>query len=182
MDVINDILEISRFDSGKPELTDEIFDPAGLCDIVRLMEPQAAQQRVTLSWQCTAEIPLICADRRRMRQMLLNLISNALKFTPAGGTVKVILLAKVGEGLELAVQDNGIGIAAEDLAKALEPFSQVDSSLSRKYEGTGLGLPLTRQLAELHGGSLRLQSERGVGTRVTIHLPAWRLRERADAA
>ncbi len=173
--VINDILEMSRFDSGRTELNEEILDPAEcLSDAVRTLQAQADRKSVTLTCMLPPGLPPLRADRNRLRQMLLNLISNALKFTASGGAVTVTAFV-TSAGLELTVRDNGIGIAPEDLDKALEPFGQVDSSLSRKYEGAGLGLPLTRQMAALHGGRLNLDSVPGQGTVATIFLPASRL-------
>ena len=110
------------------------------------------------------------ADPRRLRQMLFNLISNAVKFTPRNGTV-TISAAQRPEGFSVTVNDTGIGMTDEQIPKALERFGQIDSSLARKYEGTGLGLPLTQQLAELHGAAFSIQSEPGRGTKVTILFP-----------
>ncbi len=180
--IINDILDISRYDAGSAELAEEDFHlAAGLEDVFHVMERQSREKQVTLHCELPPGLPLLRADKRRIRQIMLNLMSNALKFTPAGGTVRVTA-ALAGEGLELTVRDNGIGIARADMAKALEPFGQVDSSLARKYEGAGLGLPLTRQMAELHGGSLTLESVPGQGTAATVTLPAWRLVPPAQAS
>jgi len=120
------------------------------------------------------EVRHVLADERRLRQILINLLSNAVKFTPEGGRVRLSTL-RVPEGLAIEVSDTGIGIAAADIPKALTPFGQVDSKISRKHEGTGLGLPLVKHLAELHGGSLSLTSELNVGTIVTVLLPAKRI-------
>ena len=106
-----------------------------------------------------------------MKQLLLNLLSNAVKFTPAGGKITVSV-GRIDEGVRIAVSDTGIGMAASDIPKALEPFSQVDSSITRKYGGTGLGLPLSRLFAELHGGRLEIESAPSRGTTVTVILPA----------
>lgn len=114
------------------------------------------------------------ADRRKVTQVLVNLLSNAIKFTPEGGEVRLTISCRGYLGHVFEVTDNGIGIAEEDLARALAPFGQVDSSLSRKFEGTGLGLPLSKALVELHGGFMDLQSEPGSGTKVTVYLPAQR--------
>jgi len=175
LSLINDILDIARFDAGHGELVEDIFDPAAeIADAVRMMSAQTRKAGVTLITELAPDIPHLKADRRRVRQIQLNLLSNALKFTPAGGrvTVRAHLTA---EGLAMQVTDTGIGMRREDFSKALEPFGQVDSSLARKYEGTGLGLPLTRQMVELHGGRLMLESALGQGTTVTVILPAWRL-------
>jgi signal transduction histidine kinase len=175
LSLINDILDIARFDAGQGELVEDIFDPAmEIADAERMMSIQARKAKVMLVAELAPDMPHLKADRRRVRQILLNLLSNALKFTHAGGTVTVRAHLSA-EGLVMQVIDTGIGMRREDFSKALEPFGQVDSSLARKYEGTGLGLPLTRQMVELHGGRLTLESALGQGTTVTVILPAWRL-------
>lgn len=108
----------------------------------------------------------------------MNLLSNSVKFTPAGGEIVVRVQIQGDRGVLMEVRDNGIGIAPEDIARALSPFGQVDSRLSRRYEGTGLGLPLARALVEQHGGKLELESAPGIGTTVRVVLPAHRLVER----
>jgi len=182
LSLINDILDIARTDAGRGELQEETFDPVKqITDTIAMMSAQAAKARVALMGDIAPDLPCLRGDQRRMRQILLNLVSNALKFTPAGGKVTVRLFRN-GQGLVLQVADTGIGIAHNDFHKALEPFGQVDSSLARKYDGIGLGLPLTRQMVELHGGTLELDSAVGHGTTVTIVLPAWRLVSRAEVA
>src|SRR5690606_26492515 len=119
-------------------------------------------------------LPPILADQRRVRQVLLNLLSNAVKFTPEGGSVRVDA-AQLPEGIAIRVSDTGIGMAPEDIPKALERFGQIDSALARKYEGAGLGLPLSHCLMEYHGGTLTIESEPDRGTRVTITFPASRV-------
>jgi signal transduction histidine kinase len=172
--LINDILDIARFDAGQGELREDVFDTAvEIGDTVRMMLPQAENAGVALVVDLAPQLPHMRGDRRRIRQILLNLLSNALKFT-ARGTVTVRAY-RTAEGMVMQVNDTGIGMRREDFSKALEPFGQVDSSLARKYEGTGLGLPLTRQMVELHGGHLELDSVLGQGTSVTVTLPASRL-------
>ena len=121
-------------------------------------------------------VPRLQADERAVKQILLNLLSNAVKFTPEGGRVAVGAELRGDGSLAISIDDTGIGIAAENIPRALAPFSQVDSSLSRRYEGTGLGLPLVKSLIELHGGTLELESEEGKGTLATIIFPADRVR------
>ena len=120
------------------------------------------------------DLPFVRADDRRMRQILFNLLSNAVKFTPDAGRVSVVASAGA-EGVTITVSDTGIGMAPDQIPQAFEPFRQIDSKISRKYEGTGLGLPLTRHLVELHGGSLTIESKLNIGTVVTCVLPADRI-------
>jgi signal transduction histidine kinase len=182
LSLINDILDIARYDAGQGELQEELFDPARLIsDTIAMMSAQASKAQVALMGDIASDLPCLKGDKRRIRQVLLNLVSNALKFTPPGGKVTAHAF-RDERGFVLQVTDTGIGIAHSDFHKVLEPFGQVDSSLARKYDGIGLGLPLTRQMVELHGGSLDLDSMVGHGTTVTIILPASRLMARAEAA
>jgi signal transduction histidine kinase len=141
---------------------------------IKLTETQAEKAKVHLVTSIAPELGFIRCDERRLRQIFLNLLSNAVKFTPEGGSVSLTAHLR-DDGIAIVVSDSGIGIATHDIPTAFERFGQIDSTLSRKYEGTGLGLPLAKQLAELHGGSLELESEVGVGTVVTLLLPQTRL-------
>jgi signal transduction histidine kinase len=141
---------------------------------LRLIEPQAKTAKVRLSASVDPGLPLIRVDNRRIRQALLNLISNAVKFTPEGGSAIVSSSLKE-DGLEIRVSDSGIGMSPEQIPKAMEAFGQIDSALSRRYEGTGLGLPIAKHLIELHGGRLTIESAVSVGTTVTIVLPLERV-------
>jgi len=173
--LINDVLDLSRLDAGQAELREEVF---GLGELVeeslRLIQNQAHKAGIALSTDMADGLPALKADKRRIKQVLVNLLSNAVKFTPSGGRV-TLAAQRTEAGLALTVADSGIGIAPDDIPKALEVFGQVDSSLARKYEGTGLGLPLSKQLMELHGGTLSLESQVNVGTTVTVTLPRDRL-------
>ena len=120
-------------------------------------------------------LPSLYADDCKLKQILINLLSNAIKFTPAGGKVTIRTWSRSDAGYVFQIADTGIGIGLEDIPKALRHFSQIDSDLSRKYEGVGFGLPLTKALTESHGGSLDLQSEVSVGTTVTVRFPAERI-------
>ena len=131
-----------------------------------------------LSTALDGDVRLIRADERRMRQILINLLSNAVKFTPEGGQIRVSSFLKNG-GLAIEVSDTGIGMAPEDIPKAMTSFGQVESRVSRKYEGSGLGLPLVKHIVELHGGTIIVESELDVGTTVTIVLPSDRIVLRA---
>ncbi len=140
------------------------------------MAERAREGGVTLAAELGPDpLPLLLADRRMVMQILSNLLSNAVKFTPSGGHVAVKAWHGPHGGYVIQVVDNGIGMALEDIPKALARFGQVDSGLQRAHEGTGLGLPLTKSLTELHGGSLDLQSEVGAGTTVTVRFPAERV-------
>jgi signal transduction histidine kinase len=127
-------------------------------------------------------LPLLVADPTRLKQILLNLISNAIKFTKPGGSVLVTGRHAPEGGVAFEVCDTGLGMTPDEIEIALEPFGQVDARLAREHEGTGLGLPLARRLAELHGGFLEINSEKGRGTTVTVTLPAARVMDETAAA
>lgn len=182
LSLINDILDFTRADAGELQLHEEEVDVAdAINDALRMIEGQAEAQKISLSTNFDRTLPHLLADHRRLRQVLLNLLSNAVKFTPDGGSVKVEAFGGPA-GLTIRVIDTGIGIAAEDIPVALERFGQIDSDLARKYEGTGLGLPLSKCLMEHHGGTLDIKSEPGRGTRVTVAFPASRVIPRAGRA
>ena len=173
--LINDILDLSKLEAQQTDLQEEDFDVAELADeVLRMVRLQGHKAGLDLSGEMAPELPLLKADRRRIKQILVNLMANAIKFTPEGGRVR-LAAHQTATGLTLTVSDTGIGIAQEDIPRAMERFGQVDSRLARKYEGTGLGLPLARELAERHGGRLILGSQVGVGTTVTVTLPRSRL-------
>ena len=171
-EVINDILDLSKIEAGKLELREEMVDVAATVRrCIRLLRPRADSGEITLEARLADPLPALHADHRKVKQILINLLSNAVKFTERGGTVAVEARTDDDGGLVLAVVDTGIGMAAEDIPVALQPFGQLDSALDRKYEGTGLGLPLTKSLVELHGGTLAIESVVGKGTRVTVRFP-----------
>lgn len=173
--LINDILDLSRLDTGQSVLDEEELDLASaIGETVRMVGRQAELAGVELIEASDIELPLLRADRRRVRQVLINLLSNAIKFTPAQGKIRITAGMLNGE-VRIVIADTGIGIAEEDIPRALERFGQVDARLSRKYEGAGLGLPLAKQIVELHGGRLELASEVNVGTRITLVFPPARV-------
>jgi signal transduction histidine kinase len=175
LSIINDILDFSKIEAGEMQLQEAPMDiPEVISFCKRLVLHRAAQAEITLHSAVAEEVPLIRADERKIKQALLNLLSNSVKFTPTGGTVSVRAAVQDG-ALVLAVSDTGIGMLPDQVTHALEPFGQVDSSLARVNNGTGLGLPLARALAELHGGTLSVESAVGKGTKVTIVLPPERL-------
>ncbi len=176
LDVINDILDLSKIEAGMHDLDETQMDIAQIItSCLSLVAERAEDNCLTLEREVTAEMPLILADRRKVKQILLNLLSNAIKFSPPGGTIVVTATADRHAGVTVVVRDQGIGIEPEDIPMALEPFRQIDGALSRKFEGTGLGLPLTKALMELHGGVLELESTPAVGTAAILHFPGYRI-------
>jgi PAS domain S-box-containing protein len=187
--LINDLLDISRIEAGRMELQEAVVD---LRDVIRSCEvltgDAARNGNLTLSVDIDEKIGHVRGDERKLKQALLNLIGNAVKFTPAGGTVAIeARLLKLGH-LAISVSDSGIGMKASDIPKAMTPFMQVDSGLDRRHEGSGLGLPLAKALIELHQGRLEVASIPGKGTTVTIilspdrHLPLTVEASRIEAA
>ena len=169
--LINDILDLSKIEVGKAELHLEPVDLAQVAgECVALLKPKAESKGVTLSDAGIADGLGLVADPRRLRQIILNLLSNAVKFTPEGGTVTVAG-HREGDRMILTVADSGIGMSQSEVETALTPFGQVVSDVARAEAGTGLGLPLSKRLAELHGGSLTIASVKGEGTTVTVSLP-----------
>jgi PAS domain S-box-containing protein len=176
LDLINDILDLSKVESGLDELHEEDIEILELAHSVwRLIQQRAQKQGVRLILELPEKPPPLYADLRKLKQILVNLMSNAIKFTEKGGKVTLKVWFRGDSGYVFQVADTGIGIAIEDIPKALSQFGQVDSTLGRRHEGTGLGLPLTKALVELHGGSLDLQSQPGVGTTVTARFRVERI-------
>lgn len=180
--LIDDLLDLSRIDAGKAQLVEK---NVSLRDVIteacRMVELQASQSGLTIVTHVPPDLPFVHGDERRIMQVVLNLLSNAIKFTPANGTVSIGVESSAG-ALLLKVRDTGIGIAAKDLPLVLERFGQIDSNLSRKHKGTGLGLPLVKELVELHGGTVSIESEVDVGTVVTVCFPRERVIEPLNAA
>jgi PAS domain S-box-containing protein len=176
LELINDILDLSNADSNQLKLRETDCDvAAAVTACVRTVEPQAHTAGVHLQVDLAGDLPRLIADERRLRQILVNLLSNAAKFTPAGGRVVVRAQVNARGELAIAVADTGIGMNPQEITTALAPFGQVDNRLSRKFEGTGLGLPITQRLLELHQGRLEIASSAGGGTTVTATFPATRL-------
>ena len=172
MEVITDILDIAKAHSGTIELQKRTVRPeAVMRAAVRIVHEKARDADITLETHIGEHLPTIEADTVRLRQVLLNLLSNAIKFTPAGGTIGAEV-SRHPDGVLLRVRDSGAGMAPDDIPRALQPFVQVDASLSRRHGGTGLGLPLTKIFVELHGGRLELESTVNVGTTASVILPA----------
>jgi PAS domain-containing protein/anti-sigma regulatory factor (Ser/Thr protein kinase) len=169
--LIDDILDVTRAESGHlPVTLETLAVPPLLEGVERMMRPTAEAGRLTLALTPPGPLPRLRADEQRLRQVLLNLITNAVKFTPAGGSITLSAHTD-DEGLEIEVRDTGIGIAAADLSRVFEPFTQIDSQLARRYPGAGLGLYLCRVLTEAQGGTLTLDSTEGQGTRAVLRFP-----------
>ncbi|HVT49922.1 MAG TPA: ATP-binding protein [Dongiaceae bacterium] len=170
LSLINDVLDISKIEAGKMELDVAEMEGGALLDHAsRLMRDMAERRGVELRTE--AEIGCVLhADERAVRQIMFNLLSNAIKFTPPGGHVQASVAAH-GDGVQIVVADSGIGMTPVDLEQAMKPYGQVRSEIAARSVGTGLGLPLSRSLVELHGGRLDVESEKGRGTTVKVWLP-----------
>jgi signal transduction histidine kinase len=180
LNIINDVLDMAKIEAGKIVLEEEPIDvETDIVAALRMVAPRAHDGQLELSTDIERDLPPVFADRRIFKQILLNLLSNAVKFTPAGGRIVAHAQREPGGGIAIAVSDTGIGIREQDLERVLQPFGQAESGLARRYEGTGLGLPICKALAELHGGTIALASTLGGGTTVTVRLPAERVRQKA---
>ena len=174
--IIDDILDLAKIEAGHTELAESEVPLSRLMDMFRtFLAHRFLECGIAFEIDIPHDAPAIWIDKRKLAQVIINLLSNALKFTPRGG--KVVLSSHSNEdgSLALSVRDTGIGIAPEDMQTVLAPFGQVESAFSRKHHGAGLGLPLARSLTELHGGTLTVDSALGVGTTVTVTLPAVRV-------
>ena len=181
--VINDILDVSKMEAGKLDLDESSVNVEKMIrSSLRLVAERAREANVRLVVAVPSDLPMVRADERRLKQVLLNLLANSVKFTPSQGEVRISAEAHDGAGLAIVVRDTGIGIAPGDLPRVLKPFGQVDSNLSRRYDGTGLGLSLSKTLVELHGGTLSIDSTLGEGTTVRVALPQSRVIQQAMRA
>jgi two-component system cell cycle sensor histidine kinase PleC len=178
LSLINDVLDMSKIEAGRYTIHPESLDAAEMLrTCARLVRVRASEAGVTLGIAVAQELPLT-ADARALKQILLNLLTNAIKFTPSGGSVN-LSAGRENDGIIFRVSDTGVGIPAEDLPRIGRRFEQVDNALTRKGEGTGLGLALSRALVELHGGTLTIESTVGVGTTVSVWIPLTLTTERA---
>lgn len=170
--LIGHILDLSKIEAGKMELSATVADPERIVqDAIRIASGAARSSGVTVTLEVVRPVESLLADETKLRQVLINLLSNAIKFTPSGGHVAVRLADSGADHLAIVVRDTGIGMTDAEVAVALEPFRQVESHLNKRHAGTGLGLPLSKSLVALHGGSFEIESARGEGTVVTIRLP-----------
>ncbi|MDB9525912.1 PAS domain S-box protein [Oscillatoria sp. CS-180] len=171
LSLINEVLDLSKVEAGQMDLHVTSICVDSICDdILKMVETQTEMKNLVVHRQVAPDLPVLMADEMRVRQMLLNLLSNAIKFTHKGLSIG-LQVEQQGDYLNLTVWDEGIGIPEDQLSSLFQPFQQLDSSLSKQYEGTGLGLALTQKLTRLHGGDITVKSEPNKGTRFTIHLP-----------
>ncbi len=183
LDIINDVLDLAKVEAGKMSLSEESVDLGQItASCLRLVSSNTEDERIDLRSEIPDNLPPLKGDRRKIKQILINLLSNAVKFTPVGGQIRVTARINENGELALAVSDTGEGIPPESLNEVLSPFRQADSGLNRRFDGIGLGLPLSKAMAELHGGTLELESEVGVGTTVTVTFPAERLETAAPGS
>jgi two-component system cell cycle sensor histidine kinase PleC len=176
LSIINDLLDLAKVEAGRFEMQEEAIPLSAMLEgAARFVRDRADAGGVRLSLAVEADAPQLFCDQRALKQIVVNLLSNAVKFTTEGGRVEVSARLAPDGWLDLAVADTGIGMTAHDIEVALTPFGQVESALTRRFEGTGLGLPLARRFVELHGGTLGIESKPGEGTVVTARFPPDRL-------
>ena len=184
LSIINDILDISSIESGTPKLVEELHEPTQLCrSVVALVVGRANQAQVALEVMVDPQIDQLHADGRMVKQMLINLVGNAIKFSPKRGKIE-IKVAPTGDGqgvMIFTVRDHGIGIAKEDIPRIMKPFEQVETAFSRNHDGVGLGLPLVNSMARLHGALFTIDSELNKGTAASILFPPYRVKARPAA-
>ncbi|MCZ6610289.1 MAG: PAS-domain containing protein [Alphaproteobacteria bacterium] len=182
LSLINDLLDLSKIEVGKADMEEENLDLVTTIEsCLMFVREQAEDKGLSLVSRLPPRFPPFRGDRRRLKQIFINLLQNAVKFTGPGGTVTVSLGHETGAPVHVMVEDTGIGMSAAEIPRALERFSQVGTGLQRKYEGAGLGLPLARSLAKLHGGDIEIESSEGIGTTVKVILPENRIAAAAKA-
>jgi two-component system cell cycle sensor histidine kinase PleC len=173
LSLINDLLDVAKIEAGKMEIDPKPLDPRHVTDSIgRIMSSRLAAKKLVLDVVIAPGLPLLVADERALKQMLLNLVSNAVKFTPMGGRISIHCGMPKSGGMEFCVEDDGPGIAPDKLARIFQPFSQINNRFDREAGGTGLGLALVQGLAHLHGGRAWLESEPGHGTRAYLYFPS----------
>jgi PAS domain S-box-containing protein len=176
LSLINDILDMSKIEAGKRTLAESTLHIEHIVDsVVRLMTPRIKLGKLHLAVEVPADLPELRGEEKALKQILTNLLTNAVKFTAEGGTITLKAAIENGGAMIIDVTDTGIGMAPEEIPVALAPFGQIENVLSRKNQGTGLGLPLTKALTELHNGSLVIESTPGVGTTVRVIFPPSRV-------
>ncbi len=177
LEIINEVLDMSKIEAGKVELDEQEIDLAGLIDsVVRIMANRAFSSGLEIRQHIAPDLPVLYADPRIVRQILINLLTNALKYSEKSGTIEVTAKLDQRNAMLLIVEDHGVGIPKDRIKEAMQPFGQIhDPTRSNTQQGTGLGLPLTKAMAELHGGTLTLESDTGAGTKITIRFPRERV-------
>lgn len=175
LELVNDILDLAKADVGRLELEEsEVAVPLLIEQSLRFVRDRAARERIAMETRVENHLPSVRGDNRRLRQLLLNLLTNSVKFTPHGGAIVITASLNADGGVEIAIADNGIGMSADEIKIAMEPFGQIQRRRRGRIEGTGLGLPIARRIAEMHGGTLELESAPGKGTTAYVRLPARR--------
>jgi signal transduction histidine kinase len=170
--IINDILDLAKADADKLSLAQEIVDIGAVAKLASdMVREMADRSQIEFTSKIEESVPKIISDSAKLTQILVNLLTNAIKFTKPGGRVHLKVARSIHGGMTFRVEDAGIGMSAEQIPIALQPFGQIDTGLARSYSGVGLGLPLTKRLVELHGGTITIESEPGRGTVVTVMLP-----------
>lgn len=174
--LINDLLDVSRLEAGEFSMAEEeICLEECITGSLHMLEEQALKKRITLSRDIPSDLPFMLGDRTRIKQILVNLVCNAIKFTPPEGLVHVSAARLPAGGIRITVADTGIGITPENLSLVFETFKQISNPLTGPQEGAGLGLPLAKKLTERHGGILEISSAQGRGTKACVTFPASRI-------
>ena len=171
--LINDVLDLSKIEAGALTLTEKSFSiEVAVESALRLVRERAGRKRIAIEWHALTPLPLVKTDERLFQQILINLATNAVKFTPEGGQVAIVAAREATGAVRLSVADTGAGMTTEELKIALTPFGQVGNSMTARNEGTGLGLPLCNRFAEALGATFTIESNPGQGTTATLRLPA----------
>jgi len=182
LNIINGLLDLARIQAGNVELEEKIVTVGEVIQsAVRTISPNAEKKSILINCEPAHASTLICVDHNRFKQIIVNILSNSVKFTESMGQISIRLKLDQVENLMISIEDTGIGIPSDHLERVLSPFEQVADHLTKENEGTGLGLPIARALSELHGGSLILSSDLGRGTTVVVRLPRERTRGTARA-
>ena len=174
--IITDILDVAKADAERLLLAEEQVDIEEVVELgSKIVEDMARRAQIEFISEIAKPLPPMMADPAKLTQILVNLLSNAVKFTPPGGKVRLKVERRVHQGITFRVEDTGIGMSAEQIPIAMAPFGQISNSMTRQHDGVGLGLPLTKRLVELHGGTIEIDSEPGKGTIASVYLPEERL-------
>ena len=179
--IVNDVLDLSKVEAGRIELKETVIEiPELLASCERLVKESARAGELELAFKIFPDLPYLMADQRLVKQVLVNLLSNAVKFTHQGGEILVTATTAPGVACRIEVRDNGIGMLPAHIDKALQPFAQIENAAQSNHKGTGLGLPLSKSLVELHGGTFEIESQLGAGTKIIVTFPAERAVAPAD--